>query len=173
MPSASGRLLVSTPPLVDPNFDRTVVYVLEHDADGAVGVILNRPTDAVPAAALERWSRFLSAPTCLFEGGPVEPGALVALARHRSGDGVGDVVSLDLDEDPDDHPPVDMRLFRGYAGWGPGQLDDEVENGAWIVVPEEDDVFDPEPLGLWRRVLRRQSGRLAWLAEAPDDLLAN
>jgi putative transcriptional regulator len=67
-----------------------------------------------------------------------------------------------------------VRIFRGYAGWGPGQLEGEIESGAWLVLDAEpDDVFAAEPDELWRSVLRRQGGRLAWLASAPDDLSAN
>jgi putative transcriptional regulator len=67
-----------------------------------------------------------------------------------------------------------VRVFRGYAGWGPGQLEGEIESGAWLVLDAEPgDVFDADPGDLWRAVLRRQGGRLAWLADAPDDLSAN
>lgn len=175
MPSAAGRLLVATPPLVDPHFDRTVVYVLEHSDEGAIGVILNRPGEEALGVPLERWNESLSTPALVFDGGPVETEMMVALGLDDTGPGAGRITTVDLTEDPlmIEDPPSRLRVFRGYSGWGPGQLDDEVESGAWIVLDEADDVFDPEPIGLWRRVLRRQPGRLSWLAEVPDDLESN
>jgi len=180
--SCKAHLLVATPPLTDPNFDRTVVYMLEHTPDGAVGVVLNRPLDEPAPAQLRAWADLLSHPAMLFGGGPVDEDALIALARlqapvegawSRVADGLG---SIDLTLDPyevagDVH---DLRVFRGYSGWGPHQLDDELAEGAWMVLPAAlDDVFSPEPAGLWRVVLRRQGGRIAWVANAPDDLSAN
>ena len=88
----------------------------------------------------------------------------------------GDLASADLAADPDEVIPAisALRVFRGYAGWGPGQLEGEIEAGAWLVLdPDPTDLFTQEPDDLWRVVLRRQPGRLAWLAEAPDDLSAN
>ncbi|NNE11769.1 MAG: YqgE/AlgH family protein [Ilumatobacter sp.] len=182
---AKGRLLVATPPLDDPNFDRTVVYVLEHRDDGALGVVINRPTEEELGEPLERWADLQTAPGAIFLGGPVEPDALIALAyAHQPivddtdelSPVAGRVASADLTTDPAFVAGVvsSVRVFRGYAGWGPGQLEGEIESGAWVVLDAEpDDVFDSEPDELWRRVLRRQGGRLAWLATAPDDLSAN
>ena len=180
-----GRLLVATPPLEDPNFDRTVVYVLEHHADGALGVVVNRPTDELLGEPLERWSDLQATPAAVFDGGPVEPNALIALAlAHEPLDEPTDelapisgrVASADLTTDPafvDDSVSA-VRIFRGYAGWGPGQLEGELEAGAWLLLDAiPDDIFDDHPDLLWRTVLRRQGGRLAWLADAPDDLSAN
>ena len=180
-----GRLLVATPPLEDPNFDRTVIYVLEHHDDGALGVVVNRPTDETLDEPLDRWIDLQASPASVFLGGPVEPNALIALAL--SDDPVdeptdelspvaGRVSSADLTTDPAivAGQVTAVRIFRGYAGWGPGQLEGEIETGAWLVLDAEpDDVFDHEPDDLWRTVLRRQGGRLAWLANAPDDLSAN
>jgi len=173
---------VATPPLDDPNFDRTVVYMLEHTRDGAVGVVLNRPTDLVLPEPLSRWSEHLSPPSVLFQGGPVELDALIALGRL---DGpadeawspvVGDLGSVDLAHDPvvvAEHVRQ-LRVFRGYSGWGPYQLDGELAEGSWMVLPAEHaDVFTTQPDDLWRAVLRRQGGRLAWAARAPDNLSAN
>jgi putative transcriptional regulator len=180
--SCKGRLLVATPPLADPNFDRTVVYMLEHSEEGAVGVVLNRPSDDIAPDALSRWQDWMTPPAVLFEGGPVELDALIALARlDGPGDDVwspvvGDLGSVDLALDPAlvAHSVVRLRIFRGYSGWGPQQLDDELNEGAWMVLTaDQDDVFSPQPEGLWRDVLRRQGGRLAWVANAPDDLSAN
>jgi putative transcriptional regulator len=176
---------VATPPLEDPNFDRSVVYMLEHHERGALGVIINRPTPELLGPPLERWLDLLAQPAAIFAGGPVETDALVALAHTPIP--VGDpestlslvtpeVMSADLSSDPLLLTDLvrTVRVFRGYAGWGPGQLESEIETGAWLVVDSAtDDLFGDSPEGLWREVLRRQPGRLAWLANAPDDLQAN
>ncbi len=180
-----GRLLVATPPLEDPNFDRTVVYVLEHHDEGALGVVLNRPTGEPLAEPLDRWNELQAKPGSVFRGGPVEPDALIALALanapvQEATDELapvsGQVASADLTADPAfvAGQVSAVRVFRGYAGWGPGQLEVEIEAGAWLVLDAEPgDVFAEQPDGLWRAILRRQGGRLAWLADAPDDLSAN
>lgn len=188
IPGASqtkGRLLVATPPLEDPNFDRSVVFVIEHHADGALGVVINRPSDEDLDEPLDRWDDLQADPAGVYRGGPVEPDALIALGLAKQpisevSDEIapvsGRVVSADLTTDPAFVAGrLDaVRIFRGYAGWGPGQLEGEIDAGAWLVLDAEpDDVFAEEPDELWRSVLRRQGGRLAWLATAPDDLSAN
>jgi putative transcriptional regulator len=180
-----GRLLVATPPLEDPNFDRTVIFVLEHHDEGAIGVVINRPSEDALDEPLDRWVDLQSVPTSIFHGGPVEENALIALAETTTpleGDAehlspiVGSIASADLTADPAlvAGEVAGMRVFRGYAGWGPGQLESEIEAGAWLVLDSEPgDVFSHEPGELWRTVLRRQPGRLSWLATAPDDLSWN
>lgn len=187
-----GRLLVATPPLEDPNFDRTVVHMIDHGDDGAVGVVINRPTQVLPTDPIDRWSDLMVPPAVLFDGGPVERSALIGLgqvdgAADADPDTDGDhdmpwtmvseaLASVDLSLDPAvvAHRVQRLRVFRGYSGWSPGQLEAEIEAGAWIVLPASlDDVFSTSPRDLWRAVLRRQGGRLAWLADAPDDLSAN
>jgi len=180
--STKGRLLVATPPLGDPNFDRSVVYMLEHTDDGAVGVVLNRPGPETTIEGLDAWMERLSPPGVVFGGGPVELDALIALADADAvdedswsalRDGVG---TVDLSVDPAEVAGVvrRLRIFRGYAGWAPSQLESELDVGAWMVLDAEaDDLFTPDPDGLWREVLRRQGGRLAWVADAPDDLSNN
>lgn len=174
---------MATPPLADPNFDRTVVYMLEHTATGALGLVVNRPTEEDRVDGLDEWCELLSGPPVVFSGGPVELDALIGLvwsdgsldtqAWSAVADGIG---TVDLRVEPNDVGPVipRLRLFRGYSGWSPGQLDDELDSGAWMVLPAEvSDVFTPDPDELWRAVLRRQGGRMAWIANAPDDLSAN
>jgi putative transcriptional regulator len=183
-PATKGRLLLATPPLDDPNFDRTVIYVLEHHDDGAVGVVINRPSDEALDEPLDRWIDLQTAPSSVFEGGPVEDTALIALAAAKDPDVldealtpiVGSIVSADLAADPAlvAASVSEVRVFRGYAGWGAGQLEGEINAGAWLVIEAETgDVFTNTPAELWRDVLRRQPGRLAWLANAPDDLSMN
>jgi putative transcriptional regulator len=180
-----GRLLLATPPLDDPNFDRAVIYVLEHRDDGALGVVLNRPSGEELGEPLDRWTDLQAEPALVFLGGPVEPDALIALAlANRPVDEPSDelspvsgrVASADLTTDPALVAGLigSVRVFRGYAGWGPGQLEGEIDAGSWLVLDAEPtDVFANAPDDLWRGVLRRQNGRLAWLATAPDDLSAN
>ncbi len=183
--STKGRLLVATPPLEDPNFDRTVIYMLEHHDEGAIGVVINRTTDESLDGPLDRWIDLQTAPSSIFVGGPVESGAMVALGRpvgavddeHELLTRItDDVVSVDLTADPAIAAAdvSQVRVFRGYAGWGGGQLDAEIDAGAWLTLDgDADDVFSERPDELWRTVLGRQEGRLAWLATAPDDLSLN
>ena len=183
--ATKGRLLVATPPLEDPNFDRTVIFVLEHHDEGAIGVVINRPSEDHLDEPLDRWVDLQSTPPAIFHGGPVEENALIALAEttealHDDAEHlspiVGRIASADLTADPAlvAGEVAGVRVFRGYAGWGPGQLESEIEAGAWLVLDSEPgDVFCDEPGELWRIVLRRQPGRLSWLATAPDDLSWN
>lgn len=184
-PQTKGRLLLATPPLSDPSFDRSVVYVLEHHEDGAIGLILNRPTDEPLAEPLDRWTDLQSAPSSIFAGGPVDTNAIIGMATTKelltdTTDVLtpisGLVASTDLSADPAlvAAQVETVRVFRGYAGWGAGQLDAEIEQGAWLVLDAQvSDVFSDRPEELWRDVLRRQPGRLSWLALAPDDLSLN
>ncbi len=184
-PPTKGRLLLATPPLEDPNFDRTVIYVLEHHDEGALGLVLNRPSLEQLGEPLDAWVELQTEPSQVFSGGPVEPDALIALARTREpmdepdehlAPLSGTIASADLAADPGAVVSSinALRVFRGYSGWGPGQLEGEIDAGAWLVLdPEPTDLFTAEPDELWRVVLRRQPGRLAWLADAPDDLESN
>lgn len=177
-----GRLLVATPDLVDPNFARTVVLVLEDGSQGAVGVVLNRPSDLPVGDALAAWGGIAAAPGCVYLGGPVQPDGVIGIGRgvaERAVDGFvpvfADLGTLDLEADPEAFgPDLEVRVFAGYAGWSPGQLEGELEAGGWLVVDRLDgDVFTSDPAGLWRAVLRRQGGRLAMFALAPEDPSTN
>jgi putative transcriptional regulator len=181
--STRGRLLVATPELEDPNFFRTVVLVLEHNKEGALGVVLNRPSPSPLAEPLPRWTDLAADPAVVFVGGPVQTEAAIGLARRADAgqpEGFaplfGDLGTVDLERAPDDvAPPVDrVRVFAGYAGWGPGQLEGELEADGWFVVDAEPaDPWSPEPAELWRAVLRRQRGKLRVFAEFPADPALN
>ena len=174
---------MAAPALRDPNFDRTVVLVLEHGPEGALGVVLNRPTGTDLYAALPRWERLAADPSVVFEGGPVAPTAAICLGRTpvaAEPDGwhplFGGLGTIDLERDPDDlgGSVHDIRVFAGYAGWGADQLEGEVAAGAWYVLDAHpDDALSPHPDDLWRAVLRRQRGDLAMVANFPADPAMN
>lgn len=177
---APGVLLVAQPAMGDPNFSETVVLVLDVDDDGALGVVLNRPSPLLVAAVFEEWRDLVGEPEVLFRGGPVGTDGALALALLRdpsqAPEGfravLGRLGVLDLETPvPLVQPTLErLRIFAGYAGWGPGQLADEVAEGAWYVVPAEpDDVFAEECDDLVREVLRRQPGAMAWHATRPAD----
>jgi putative transcriptional regulator len=180
--SHAGRLLVATPLIADPTFERSVVLLLAHGGEGAFGVVLNRPSETAAVELVPDWSPLVSAPGVVFVGGPVGREAVIGIAGRTSGSPrgyssiVGDLGTVDLHEPPDllDDAWEGVRLFAGSAGWAAGQLEDEVQEGAWWPVDAEpDDVFSSDPGGLWSRVLRRQAGQLAWFANCPDDPTAN
>lgn len=175
-----GTLLVASPELVDPNFTDTVVLVIDVDDDGAVGLVLNRPSSVLVVDVLEPWRDVVSPPETLFAGGPVGSDGALGLARLADPDDapvgfrsiVDDLGLVDLDT------PVELvegsvsaaRIFAGYAGWGAEQLRGEIAEGSWYVVPGEvGDVFRPEVDDLRRDVLRRQPGERAWAATRPAD----
>ncbi|MFF7415120.1 YqgE/AlgH family protein [Streptomyces lydicus] len=214
--SLTGRLLVATPALADPNFDRAVVLLLDHDEEGSLGVVLNRPTPVGVADILAPWAALAGEPGVVFQGGPVSLDSALGVAVVPGGpSGDGGVPAVDGGARPDDDgaeatgvaaadhadvaagdeplgwrrvhgaiglvdleaPPEllaavlgSLRIFAGYAGWGPGQLEDELVEGAWYVVESEPgDVSSPDPEQLWRAVLRRQRNELAMVATYPDD----
>jgi putative transcriptional regulator len=180
--STKGRLLVATPVLSEGIFDRSVVLVLEHDDEGALGVVLNKPSETDVAGPLPDWAALAASPAVVFVGGPVTPEAAVCLARVR-GEGpdgwaplVAGVGSLDLSGDADavSAEVEELRVFSGYSGWSSGQLESEIEVGAWFVVDTiDDDILSGEPESLWSRILRRQRGRLALYADFPPDPTTN
>jgi len=173
-----GGLLIASPTLLDPNFYRSVVLLMAHNDDGAVGVVLDRPLDLTAADYVDAWESKLTPPNRVFEGGPVQRETAIGVAR-RIGFGpsdswepvLGSLGFIDLSLSPADFPGVeDLRVFSGYAGWGPDQLEFEIALGSWFPVEASiDDVFDPVPHTLWPRVLRRQDSGLALYANFPED----
>lgn len=179
-PPIAGMLLVATPALVDPNFADSVVLLLDVDENGALGVVLNRPSGVPVDAVLDGWAPVVAEPEVLFQGGPVgADGALaVALLRDpedvpvgfRSVNGRLGLVDLDAPVELLEGSLAGLRIFAGYAGWGAEQLDGEIEEGSWYVVPgETGDVFRTDTSDLWREVLRRQPGEMAWHSTRPAD----
>jgi putative transcriptional regulator len=175
-----GRLLVATPSLRSPTFSRTVILLLDHGDDGALGVVLNRPLEVEVGAVLPAWQPHATAPGVLFQGGPVAPDSALGLVSVPGDEieppGVrrisGSLGLVDLDATPEDVVSrlSGLRIFAGYAGWAGGQLESEVEEGSWYVVDgEARDPFVAQPTGLWRDVLRRQRGDLAYVASFPPD----
>ena len=166
-----GSLLVATPSLLDPNFARTVVLVAEHGEDGAMGVVLNRPSETPVAEAVPELASLAGDEEPLYVGGPVATDAVLALAEVEDPEDASELVLGDVGFVQD--PEVAARrgrVFLGYAGWSPGQIEAELDEQSWIVVAAEpDDVFSAEPAELWSRVLRRQGGGLALLATMPLD----
>jgi putative transcriptional regulator len=182
--SIAGSLLVAGPGLLDPNFFRAVVLILEHSDEGAVGVTLNRPLEVAAADHVPAWENQLVAPTVVYSGGPVQREIAVGVARRPIPEGLdpewhpvlGEVGLVDLTLDPNDLGGViAARVYSGYAGWGAGQLEWELsERSSWFVVDAEiDDVFSEDPAGLWRSVLARQEGHLSWIADFPLDPATN
>lgn len=180
--SHAGRLLVATPLIADPSFERTVVLLLAHGPDGAFGVVLNRPSDTPIHEVAPAWSGCAAAPGVVFLGGPVGRDTLVGLGRSPlvgAGTGsriVGDCAAVDLDAPPEPGAPrwEDVRIFAGSAGWAPRQLEDELAEGAWWVVDADAaDVVTSNPSDQWPTVLRRQRGEVAWFANHPEDPSAN
>ncbi len=176
MRSFRGKLLLATPELVDPNFFRTVILVLEHSNEGAIGVVLNRQSDLYSVDVLPKWSESRDSSSLLHWGGPVQEESLLALGlcdevKDELGEAIGHIKVINLNpETLDMRSILDARLYSGYAGWSAGQLDAEISTGGWILT----DVDDSDPFGhnladLWSIVLKRQNGFLSKLAQYPDD----
>ena len=183
--STRGRLLVATPLLGDPNFERTVIFMLEDNDEGSLGLVLNRPSPLEVTDPLPDWSRLVAAPSVVFVGGPVSRSSVIALAAREPAyelpdeawtaveGGVG-VLDLTADADLIGAGLAEVRVFAGYAGWGEGQLAGEIDEGAWFVVDAiEGDTFTDRPEQLWRDVLRRQPEPLRQFANYPPDPSVN
>jgi putative transcriptional regulator len=178
--SLQGQLLVASPALLDPNFARTVVLITEHTEEAAMGLVLNRPTELQVSDAVPVLAELVAPGDHVYEGGPVQPEAVVALAEFddpsaSAAIAFGRIGFLRADGDLATVGTVErhVRVFCGYAGWGAGQLEAEQEQDAWIVVPALPADLFPGDDDLWRAVLRRQGGQVAMLALMPDDLSSN
>jgi putative transcriptional regulator len=176
--SRKGRLLVASPRLLDPNFRRTVVLMLEHDSDGALGVVLNRPTPLLAREALpDALAAALPEDEHVHEGGPVQPDAVILLADFAEPSAAVDlafgsigIVGPREEADGLEGTVRAIRAFGGYAGWGAGQLEAEIAEEAWLdAVCLPDDVFTGHPERLWSAVLERKGGAYRLLARMPED----
>jgi putative transcriptional regulator len=176
----AGMLLLASPELLDPNFADTVVLLLDADDGGAMGVVLNRPSPVPVVAVLADWSEIVAEPEVLFNGGPVSPEGALAVAWVRELPVVPQglrpvtdrlaIVDLEGSATELDQAVDGVRIFAGYAGWGAGQLEGEIAGGDWYVVPAlPPDAFRADPSDLWREVMRRQPGELAWHMNRPAD----
>ena len=180
--STRGRLLVAAPVLLDPNFDKTVVFMLEHGDEGALGVVLNRPSELPVSGTIDDWAPVAADPPVLFVGGPVSSSSVIAMATvalDDVGEGWNEIVgrlgTVDLESTPAAVGGIDqVRLFAGFASWAPGQLEAELVDEAWFVLEaEEGDVHTADPDDLWWTVVGRQPGEIARLRHYPRDASHN
>jgi putative transcriptional regulator len=182
----AGTLLLANTDLVEPTFRRTVIYIVEHNDGGTLGVVLNRPSETAVYNILPQWAKLASKPKTMFIGGPVKRDAALCLAVLRVGAGADDapglrhvtgrLVMVDLDADPEAIAPAveGVRIFAGYSGWTIGQLEGEIERDDWIVLSAlPSDVLVEPRVDLWGRVLRRQPQPLSLLATHPIDISRN
>lgn len=183
MSSLRGHLLIASPALGDPNFARTVILIADHSPDGALGLVLNRPSEATVAESVDVLRGIVDPGDAVFVGGPVQEEAVMVLGRFRDPAAaavhvVGDIGLLGadhaLDAMPGEAVMVQARVFAGHSGWGPGQLDAELAEGAWITEPAlPEELFTAEPETLWAAALSRKGGPYALLARMPEDPSVN
>ncbi len=182
----AGTLLLANTDLHEPTFRRTVIYIVEHNDGGTLGVVLNRPSETAVYNVLPQWAKLAAKPKTMFIGGPVKRDAALCLAVLRVGAVPDDVPGLrhvagrmamvDLDADPDSIAPLveGVRIFAGYSGWTIGQLEGEIERDDWIVLSAlPADVLIEPRVDLWGRVLRRQPQPLSMLATHPIEVSRN
>lgn len=177
---SAGSLLIASTGLTGPTFARTVIYVIEHDAQGTLGVVLNRMSDAAVFNVLPAWAELAAQPRAVFVGGPVSTSSALCLGVAKTGVNVaeqpklhqvlGPVAMVDLDADPEELANIltGVRIFAGYAGWDAGQLDEEIVEGSWIVTQGlPDDLLSAPSVDVWQRVLARQPWPLPLLSTYP------
>jgi putative transcriptional regulator len=172
--SLKGQLLIAAPVLLDPNFRRSVVLVIEHSEAGALGVVLNRPTELAVADAVPELAELDGG--CIFAGGPVQPQAVIALAEYLGmppeGAVCGPIAPVGIESDMDTlaDQVTRVRVYAGYSGWSEGQLDGELLEEAWFVEPAlPGDVFCADAERLWNHVLERKGGPYRLLSRMPED----
>jgi putative transcriptional regulator len=180
MESLRGSLLISSGGLYDPNFRHTVVLIGEHNADGALGVVLNRALDVTVEEALPPLGELVPPGALLFQGGPVQPQSPVLIAELSNPE-LADVLVFESvgflvgDISEDMRPNIlRARVYAGYSGWGPGQLEAEMAGDSWIIEPAlVDDVFTDVPDSLWSTVLQRKGPEYHMLSRMPFDPSTN
>ena len=174
--SLRGKLLIASPALADPNFARAVVLMTEHSEEGAMGIVLNRPADAAANELLPELEEIAGGDP-LFIGGPVQPQAVVLLAEFSDPSAAAWIVVADVGlasagTDLDELTPAVRRgrFYAGYSGWGPGQLEAEIELDSWIIeAPLPRELFPDDPASLWQDVLARKGGSYALISRMPED----
>ena len=174
--SLRGKLLIASPALTDPNFARSVVLMTEHTDEGAMGIVLNRPADATARDLIPALSE-IARDDSLFIGGPVQPQAVVLLAEFADTSAAAWIVVADVglasaetDFDELGDAVRRGRFYAGYSGWGPGQLEMELEIESWIVEPPlPTELFPDDPDSLWSDVLARMGGSYTLVSRMPDD----
>jgi putative transcriptional regulator len=178
MESLKGQLLVAGPRLIDPNFWRTVVLVIDHTEEGAFGLVLNRPSETSVGEVVPELATLIDAEQPVFIGGPVQPSTVITVGRFTDISEAALAAFEDIGVLGTSGPPIDeladhvltARAFVGHAGWGQGQLDAELETGDWILEPARPrDVFSASPRELWSDVLTRKGGSYALVARMPMD----
>ena len=182
MDSLRGKLLIASPALVDPNFHRTVILIAEHTGEGAMGLVLNRPAETLVADVVPDLSDLAEDDAPVFFGGPVASDSVIVLAEFDEPSLAGVLIDDDLgfvSSGSGDLGEVAggvrrARVFAGHAGWGPGQLDDELEEESWIVEPPlREEIFAEDSEQLWASVLRRKGREYALLSTMPPDPSVN
>ena len=178
MDSLRGKLLLASPTMSDPNFSRSVILIAEHTDEGAMGLVINRPAETTVSDAVPDLAWLTTGDDSVFVGGPVAETAVIVLAEFDRPEIAGALVDDDLGfigADADEPEQLEgavrrARIFAGHAGWGPGQLEDELAEDAWIVEPpRREEVFTEDPEDLWASVLRRKGRRYALLSTMPPD----
>jgi putative transcriptional regulator len=181
--SLRGHLLLAAPSLFDPNFRRTVVFIAEHTEEGAMGLVINRAAEPTVSETVPDLAAYVDTDAPLYVGGPVQAQAVIVMAEFDDPDLAAAIV-IDGDvgfvpADASDHGLLAAtcrraRVFVGHSGWGPGQLEDELSEKAWIVEPAiRDDIFTDDPQGLWSKVMRRKGGQYRLIATMPEDPALN
>lgn len=176
MDSLRGKLLIASPALLDPNFDRSVVLITEHGEEGAMGIVLNQPSDVLVEEIIPLLEPVTGGGP-VFVGGPVQPEALMVLGEFADEDKAAWIVTADVglvsaQTEIEELPAAVRRgrVYAGFSGWGPGQLEGELEEEAWIVeAPIPRELFPDDPNQLWSSVLKRMGGEYSIVARMPDD----
>ena len=179
--SLRGKLLVASPALVDPNFARAVVLITEHNDEGAMGIVLDRPSDTTVGEVVPQLAEAAGAEAPIYVGGPVQPAAIVVLAEFSDPAAAAWIVVADVGFASADLETVELdgvtrraRVYAGYSGWGAGQLEAEMELDSWIVEPPlPAELFPDSPDTLWNDVLARKGGQYALVARMPEDPSVN
>jgi putative transcriptional regulator len=179
MESLRGKLLLASPTMSDPNFARSVILIAEHTEEGAMGLVLNRPAETTVADAVPDLEWLAGdGDAGVWVGGPVSPASVIVLAEFEDPARAALIVEDDLGFVPAEIDDRDefasgvrrVRVFAGHSGWGPGQLEAELEEDSWIIEPaKRGDVFNADPEALWSQVLRRKGAEYVLLATMPMD----